>query len=701
MFSNLTFQYPSWFILFCVLLGVAYAALLYYGTDTFKERSPQLHRWLALLRGTAITLISLLLLAPLLKNRIIETKQPIVVIAQDASESVGASMPAERLAQYKTDVEALRTKLSEKYEVRTVAFGDATRDTLDFNFRDKVSNVSEALTYAYDQYGTLNLGAIILATDGIYNEGSNPLYGNDQNSAAPVYAIALGDTTPRRDLLIKRVLHNKIAFLNDKTTLAADISAFNLSGNQTTLTLSRVEGDQVTPMQNLPININNGTFFITKEFVVDCLKPGLIQYRLSVAKQNGESSAANNVRDIFIEVLDARQKILLYANAPHPDIAALKQTIETNKNYIATIHQQSAGPIDVSKFDFVILHNLPSAGTDISGVLNTLNTNRIPRMFIAGAQTNFIGLNAAQQLVNCQTDGRQTDDVNGRIAKQYAAFTLDPRIADQLPKYAPIKAPFGSFNAGPQSQVLLYRRIGKVDTDQPLLVTGETNGIKTGVLLGEGIWKWRLFNFMQDQNHLLFDELFGKTIQYLTLKEDKRKFRVQLEKNIFNENEPIAFSAELYNDSYELVNEPDVALSVKNSEGKEFLFTFNKQGKAYALDAGILPVGNYTYIATTNFNGQKQVADGRFSVRAIEMEMFETTANHGLLRDLARKNGGQMVYPNQLTALADSILAQPTIKPVIYETTTTDPLIHLKWIFGLLVLLLGLEWFLRRYFGAY
>ena len=205
MFSNLSFQYPVWFAIFCIILGVGYAALLYFRNDTFKERSPNLHRWLAILRGMAVTLISLLLLAPLLKNRITETKQPIVVIAQDASESMTAALGAEQLEQYKTDIEKLRAKLSDKFEVHTMAFGDAPRDTLDFQFKDKVTNLSEAMGYIYDQYSTLNLGAVVLATDGIYNEGSNPLYSTEQNNTAPIYTVALGDTTPKRDLLIKRV----------------------------------------------------------------------------------------------------------------------------------------------------------------------------------------------------------------------------------------------------------------------------------------------------------------------------------------------------------------------------------------------------------------------------------------------------------------------------------------------------------------
>ena len=142
-------------------------------------------------------------------------------------------------------------------------------------------------------------------------------------------------------------------------------------------------------------------------------------------------------------------------------------------------------------------------------------------------------------------------------------------------------------------------------------------------------------------------------------------------------------------------------MSIRNRDGKEFTYTFNKLGKAYSLNAGILPIGAYTYKANVSFNGQNLSFDGRFSVQPIELELFETTANHAVLRQLSEKYGGETVFSTQIASIADKIKANETVKPVIYQTTQTNPLINLKWIFALLALLLAGEWFLRRYFGAY
>ena len=169
----------------------------------------------------------------------------------------------------------------------------------------------------------------------------------------------------------------------------------------------------------------------------------------------------------------------------------------------------------------------------------------------------------------------------------------------------------------------------------------------------------------------------------------------------FNENENIYFDAELYNESFELVNQPDARLAITDNDGKEYNFTFNRVGEAYRLNAGILPVGNYTFQASTNYNGENLNYSGQFSVQPIQLESYETTADHGLLRLLSEKYGGQVVYPANMGAIAGMIRQRETVKPVIYETSRTQPVINLKWLFFALLSLLAVEWFFRRYFGGY
>ncbi|MFN7115627.1 MAG: hypothetical protein ACK4TA_02450 [Saprospiraceae bacterium] len=698
--ANLTFQYPAWYFIFCVLLGAAYALVLYFRDKTFHDQSERLNWIMGIFRFTTVTILSMLLLSPLLKSIITDTQKPVIVLAQDQSESVAAGMNEEQRNNYRRAFENLAQRLGNQYDVKQYAFGNEVRENIDFQYTDKVTNLSEVLTNVYDLYSNQNLGAIVLATDGIYNEGSNPVYLNTKLTA-PIYTIALGDTTIKKDIVLKRVFHNKIAYLGDKFTVQVDVSAQNFTGSNTSLSIYKVEGGNNRKIQQVPINIDRNDYFTTREIILDASQAGVQRYRIVVESLSGEATNINNAKEIFIDVLDARQKILILANSPHPDITAIRQSIEQNKNYQVDLAFINSLTANVGIYDFVVLHQLPSKNNDAANVFNILQSKNIPHLFIAGMQTNFARLNQLQNLVSFQIGGSSTNDVQGKVATGFNNFTISDQLVNELPQFPPLTAPFGEFQVSPGAAVLLYQRIGKVETRYPLLVLGEEGDAKVGILCAEGIWKWRLFDFLQNQNHELFNELLGKPVQFLSLKEDKRKFRVTPSKNIFNENEAVFFDAELYNDNYELINEPDASISITNAEGKEFDFTFNKTGRAYSLNAGIFPVGNYTYRAAVNYNGQNLTASGQFSVQPVQVELFETTANHNLLRLLSDKYGGAVVYPNNIASIVDMIEQKGTVKPVIYETAKTRPVINLKWIFFLLLLLLTGEWFMRRYFGAY
>lgn len=698
--ESLSFQYPAWYLILCVLVGLIYALGLYYRDTSFREQAGRLNPILGSLRFITVTLLCILLLSPLLKSILTETKKPVVILAQDQSESIAAEMDEAALNAYKTSFEALKEELAAEYDLKEYAFGNEVREGVDFQFTDKLSNISSLLRSVYDLYSNQNLGALILATDGIYNDGSNPVYASTKINA-PIYTVALGDTTPKLDLVLKQVFHNKIAYLGDKFNIQVDITAQNCMGKNTSLSIYKIENGTARKLQQEAVTIDRNDFFATREVVLDADQSGVQRFRIILSSVAGEVTEQNNSKDIFIDVLDARQKILIVANSPHPDIAAIRRSITTNKNYQVDIGKAADLKQNPEDYDFIILHQLPSRLNNASLVLNAINKKNIPHLFIVGAQTDIAAFNQAQSLLSISANARNTNEVQARVAPEFTLFNMEEEVVNNMPNFPPMLVPFGEFIASPEANVLLYQRIGKVDTEYPLLLMGESDNKKVGILSGEGLWKWRLFDFLQNRNQNTFDNFLGKNIQYLALKEDKRKFRVNLSKNIFDENEPILMDAELYNDSYELINDPDVSIVITNSDGKDFPYTFNKVNNGYRLNAGIFPVGNYSYRASVFVNGSDLSYSGQFSVQPIQKEIYATTADHRLLRLLSEKYGGALVYADQMVNLASQIKEKGTVKPVIYQTSKTRSVINLKWIFFLLLTLLTLEWFFRRYYGAY
>ncbi len=697
---SITFQYPIGYILFCLLFAAFGSAVLYYLFDQFPGQPSWLRKLLSLLRFLTLLILSALLLSPILKSKNTEVKKPVIVIAQDASESVGVDLKNEALNKYKAEIEKLTKSFGEDFDVKTFNFGDNVREGINFDFTDKSSDISRLLMDVSDIYSNQNLGAIILATDGVYNQGADPAYTAGKLSAS-VFPIALGDTIPKKDLYIKRVFHNNIAYLKDKFTIQIDAAARNCEGSNTNWQISKIEGKNINVLQKGTLQITSKDFFKSLDVVLDADYPGVQHYRISFSQVNGEITTINNIKDIYIDVIDARLKILILANGPHPDISAFKQVIDNNQNYVvetAFINDLKVKPAD---YDFIVLHQLPSRNTDISNVLYQIDNKKIPRLFILGNQSDLYKFNKAQSLININGDGRNINDAQASPASGFNLFTIEPSTLQNISQFPPLSVMFGEYKITGNAKVFLKQKIGKIETNYPLLLFGEFNGVKTGILTGEGIWRWRLFDFLQRKNHEDIDQLVDKTIQYLSVKEDKRKFRVVLPKNVFLENEQIRFDAELYNNSYELINDVDVKLVLKNQNGKEFPFTFSKTGRYYTVNAGYFPAGSYTFTSKTISGGNPQVYAGKFEVQPVQLELYETTANHGVLKLLAQSTGGKMVHADQISTLSDLIKNKDTIKPVMFQTNVTQPIINLKWLFFLLLSLLSLEWFLRRYFGSY
>ena len=78
----------------------------------------------------------------------------------------------------------------------------------------------------------------------------------------------------------------------------------------------------------------------------------------------------------------------------------------------------------------------------------------------------------------------------------------------------------------------MNQMVGDIETQYPLLAFGELGGQRIGVLTAVGLWRWKLFDYAQNQNFDLSRELISQSVQYLSIKEDRRKFRVRTNKRV-------------------------------------------------------------------------------------------------------------------------------------------------------------------------
>lgn len=687
---------PLWFIIGCIALGIAYSWFFYHRESRFAEQPAWLRKTMAVLRCLFISLLSFLLLSPLIKSIHREVEKPLIIIAQDNSQSIVSTKDS---AYYRNDylknLNSLQASLGKDYEVRLYSFGNEVSDKPTFTFDEKQSNAQQLIDNLNVQFSFRNLGAIIFASDGLYNAGSSPVYAPEQLKV-PFYTIAMGDTLVYKDVLLSQVRYNRTAIVGNSFVIEADIDARQCAGKTINLNVS----DDSIKLFAKTITVPSNKYRVTVPIYVEAKKKGIHEYKFWIDAIDGESSYTNNDRKAFVDIIESKQKVLIIANAPHPDISGLKNAIETSPNYEVKIASIQDAPTPFSTYELVILHDIPSANQKAEDLLEKLRVAGVSIFQVLGAQADVGTFNKTQKLLNVSGNNAKSNMVQAHINSNFSLFSMSDEERKFLPTLPPLICPFGIYKAQGNIATMLTQRVGNVTTDQPLLLFGQTTEQKYAILCGEGIWKWRLKEYQEKGSQKVIDDFTLKIVQFLCVKDKKEPLKIKY-KNNYAENEPIRMDAEMYNESGELINTSDIQIAITNNEGKNFTYTFSNTEKAYTLDAGYYPVGKFSFKASAMMGDQKLYKSGQFTISPLQIENSETVANHQLLNLMASKSGGMMVYPSEINTLADKIKARKEITSVSYQKKQLKDLINLKWVFFLLITLVSLEWFIRKRSGAY
>ncbi len=689
-------EYPSWFLIFCLIISAAITALLYYKNNRYNF-SLLVKRALAAIRFVAITIIAFLLLSPLVKTVHRYVEKPVIIVAQDNSASVLINKDsAFYKKQYKEDLAKFIETLKAKFDVKTFSFGDKVAEKSSFDFKDKQTDISSFLDELQTRYTHRNVGALVLATDGLYNKGKNPLYASNFISY-PVYTVALGDTSVYKDLIITKVSYNKVAFLGNKFPVEIVVTANKCKGETSKLTVSK--GNQILFTRSLEFSTNSSTQTVLLE--IEATPAGVQHYHINLSPIANEVTTVNNSQDFYVNVLDQRQKILILSNSPNPDVSAIKQSLEKSDYYDVKSSLIDDFTGSVANYNMVILHQLPSLTNSAASVLKSIAAADIPVIYILGAQTNYTTFNSLKTgltiLVNNKTTMNESLPL---INSDFPLFAVSSDLSKLSVDLPPLYAAFGTYKTSTSANVLFWQKIGTVATKQPLLMFNEKGKVKNCVIAGEGIWKWRLTDFQQNQNHDVFESLISKCVQYMAVSDDKSFFRVTGNSSYY-ENEEVEFNAEVYNKSYELINTPDVNFTIYDKQNKKFPFVFSKTSNAYHLNAGLFPVGEYRYDAQVKVGDTVYSKSGGFNVLALNIESLNTTADHKTLAAIARKHDGKLYFPTQMDSLAKAIESRDDIKSVSYSQKRLDDMVNLFWVFIIIMVLLAAEWGLRKWSGNY
>ena len=716
---SLSFGSSPWLLALCL---AAAAALTYWTYRRTVPRVPAGRRAVLIgLRFTALAILLFLLFEPLWRQFRRSERAPVLAVLVDESQSMGLEAETEGrpLDLAAAMREAVRTLPEGALDGRTRFFGfgntvrslpeDGTADSLTFD--GARTDIARALAHVRDAMQDENLRGVLLLSDGQYNAGRNPLY-QAERFPVPVYTVAVGDTMRRRDVQIRRVTTNEIAYVGTELPVQVGLRVEDFGGEQVVVSLLK----QGQVLASAPVRLPEGTAEVPVDLSFTPEDEGFQQLTVAVTELPGEVTYRNNRESMTVRVLRGKQRVLLVAAAPGPDLSAVRQLLQQDgRAEITAFVQKGPGtfyegrlPDALDAFDLIVLVGFPGRGAEGAAMSRLAEAAEAgtPLLFLLSRQTDVAAVRKhfADVLPAAPERTRpgfaEASFVATPGGEQHPILEIPQRPASfgALP---PLHYNQSRWQPSPDARVLATIDVRGVRLDDPLLVVRRRAGQRSAALLGSGTWRWKNLPNDLDAYAGFWPALFSNLTQWLTTPEDDRRVRVEPVQELFSGSEAITFTGQVYDESLNPVSDARLDVTVTAPDGTTYPYTMEPLGNGrYVLDVGTLPEGTYAYRAGAERAGVALGDDnGSFAVGALTIEFRETRANAALLRQIAQRSGGAFLTPDRLDALPAALAAGGGFTPTFVESTRETELWTLPFFIAVVVILLTAEWVLRKRSG--
>ena len=310
-------------LLLVIVTGLSIGIAIFQYRDDLKKKEKSTFLYI-LLRSLVFIVIGLLLIDLSVTSTTTKVIKPQLAVLADNSSSLKDKVD---LSDFNKNIQEISEDdaLSDRFFTNTYQFGDRFKKIDSLDFKDRKTNIYEGLNTLSDLYSSDNL-AVVLLTDGYQNYGPDfANYANNQGIS--IYPIAIGDTASYRDLKINRINNNDYSYLGNEFPVEILVNYDGASKINSQLKITN--NNKVLFSKKITLDKDKKSTIINAKIKAE--NAGLQKYEVSLAPIDDEKNIKNNKRNFQIDVIDDQAKILLLTSIIHPDLGALKKSLETNE----------------------------------------------------------------------------------------------------------------------------------------------------------------------------------------------------------------------------------------------------------------------------------------------------------------------------------------------------------------------------------
>ena len=622
------------------------------------------------------------------------------------------------------------------------------------------TDIWQALRESLDDASRLS--SVVLISDGQHNGTEDPIEiaSKAASLGIPIYVIGVGDPNPPKNLAVNEVYVRQNAYPDEPFEIEAILQTSQVGDEgmppniDVRLVQQRIDSGtgkpgapQAIKSKSVEVPANGGRIRVDFDHTLN--QPGKYVYTVQVdALENETETEDNSLVSSEMEVVDEKVRVLLISGLPSWDYQQVQRLLQRDQTISLSCWLQSMdesrpqeGNIAISRlprtrqelaeYNVVILMDPNAEEFDADWMENLkefCKTKAGGVLFMAGPQftSEFVTMNrlktirdmlpvrfgdiefidTVEILTSAKGGGKAGKMllVNHNMDHPVMSFRADPAETQKIWSLMPgIFWSFPTKKAKPTARVMLERGDqSSADGNQPLMVAGRYGAGSVLYMGFQGTWRWRPLGVQAQY----FDRFWIQVVRYLvetrSLQGSRRGF-IDAEKTEFELGDRVVLVGRVLDEEFRPSMKPIHKATIRADDGRsqtvEMKLLPNQEGR-YEGTFVAQRIGNYQATIDLGTSEEKLIDPIAFRVVPPTAESGAYWLNEKLLADIATQSGGQYFTLAQLDKVATSL---PAIVTRAEFNSPPEPLWDgnsiLRWLmFGLPVVLLTIEWILRKWY---
>ncbi len=600
------------------------------------------------------------------------------------------------------------------------------------------SRLGDGLAQIISRQSGRPTAAIVLLSDGIVTSGIplDEVAIQARKLSVPVYCIATGEQLPQPDLALVDLLADDAVVLGDRVNIQVSIQASDVKAERLTVQLRDMQVGQVVDSTQVEMSRSGTLTTAQLSYVPKAAGTSLI--KLEIAPAANEKNLENNVLERAIEVRDQSLRVLMIQKSPSFEYRFLKTLLErtaqlSDKGQSAfelNVVLQDADASHVAQdsnalrlvpgdretiaaYDVVIIGEI-----DPSLVASSTQQLIVDQVTTAGCGIIFVCHPGCDphRLIGWPLAGLLPIDLNRPSQPEWKFETSQRRWhptmlgqgalplqltsgADTEELWKQLPGPSWHYSPGalkPGAQILATAASSDLvsDTEAPLLISQFAGAGRVVLQTTDETYRWISFR----GNDLTHERYWNQMLRWLARGKLNRQQQSELtvEPRRARLGEPLQFAARLSPEAAASLGTKTAAIQIERVGGENKTKSFNLQRTQNASaqfkgNDSSLQAGSYrAFISEPADSGASSVT---FTVTAPPGEQANLRADWNALQSLAEQTHGKFFTAREANKL---IMELPKGNPVRRGALPPLPLWNSHWIALAFVLILSLEWIVRR-----